>query len=610
MSDKRFRIFRWKAVGPLLLFLLLLVILWIIFADRIARHQAESNLSETLGTEVDIASLRIREADAAVDIGGLAIADPRDRMRNLFEAGTITVDLDPVPLTEKKIVIDQLRLSGLRFLTGRKTPARPANPNSPAGKLLSETQQWARDKFQFPKLALGRIDTVKSLVLNPEQLGTVKAAKSLLGTVDSTRDAFEQSLAALQLKPLVDSSTALATQLAKTDPKSLGLAGVKSTVTSVQKAIDRIKQAKGRLQALEQTAKSSLGELQKGLQDVNAARLKDYAFAKGLLQLPSFDAPDIGASLFGEQSTDYFQQALYYAKIAQRYVPPGLQPWNRPGPKRTRLAGTTVEFPKEKEYPRFLLRQGDIDLATGSAAQNTFKASFAGITSQPALLGRPATLVASGRLGGDSPISIDLSALSRHFGSSPKDSLQARVAGVSLPAIPFPGLPFSVNPGKSTLGFGFSLAGDRLAGAWEINSNQVSWKADSTRLQSASLVEGTIWRVISGLSELQVRAELGGTIDSPTLKVRSNLDDAIAARLRGLVGEELAKAEQKARAAVDQLVSQQVAALETKVNDLQSQALARLPVERTQLDGVQQQLETQLKRLAGSAAGGLKLPKL
>jgi uncharacterized protein (TIGR03545 family) len=610
MSPQRLRIFRWKAVGPLLLFLLLLVVLWIVFADRIAREQAESNLSETLGTEVDIASLRIRETDAAVDIGGLAIADPRDRMRNLFEAGTITVDLDPVPLTEKKIVIDEVRLSGLRFLTGRKTAARPADPNSPAGKLLSETRQWARDKFQFPKLALGRIDTVKSLVLHPEQLGTVKAAKTLLGTVDSTRTALEQGLAALQLKPLVDSSTALAGQLAKTDPKTLGLTGVKNSVTSVQKAIDRIKQAKGRLQTLEQTAKSSLGELQKGLQDVNAARLKDYSFAKGLLQLPSFDAPDIGASLFGEQSTDYFQQALYYAKIAQKYVPPGLQPWNRPGPKRTRLAGTTVEFPKEKEYPRFLLRQGDIDLATGSAAQNTFKASFAGITSQPALLGRPATLVASGRLGGDSPVSVDLSALSRHFGSSPKDSLQAHVAGVSLPAIPFPGLPFSVNPGKSTMGFGFSLAGDRLAGSWEISSNQVSWKADSTRLQSASLVESTVWRVISGLSELQVRAELGGTIDSPTIKVRSNLDEAIAARLRGLVGEQLAKAEQKARAAVDQLVDQQVAALQTKVNDLQSQALARLPVERTQLDGVQQQLETQLRRLAGSAAGGLKLPKL
>jgi uncharacterized protein (TIGR03546 family) len=96
MSETRFRVFRWKAVGPLLLFFVILVVLWIIFADRIVRGQAESNLSATLGTQVDIASLRIREADAAVDIGGLAIADPRDRMRNLVEAGAITIDLDPV----------------------------------------------------------------------------------------------------------------------------------------------------------------------------------------------------------------------------------------------------------------------------------------------------------------------------------------------------------------------------------------------------------------------------------------------------------------------------------------------------------------------------------
>jgi uncharacterized protein (TIGR03545 family) len=600
--SKRFKVFRWKAIGPLLLFLVLLVVLWIALADRIARQQAESNLSETLGTQVDIASLTIRESDAAVDIGGLAIADPRDPMKNLFEAGVITVDLDPIPLTEKKVVIDQVKLSGLRFLTGRRTPARPADPNSPAGKLLSETRAWAKEKFQFPKLALGRIDSVKSLVLNPEQLGTVKAARTFLGAADSTRDAFEKGLASLQLKQLVDSSTALAGQLAKTDPKTLGIVGVKNSVTSVRKSIDRIKQAKGQLETLAKSAQSSLGTLQQGLADVNAARLKDYAFARGLLQLPSFDAPDIGASLFGEQSTDYFQQGLYYAKIAQKYIPPGLQPWNRPGPKRTRMSGTTVEFPKEKEYPRFLLRQGDVDLATGSKDQNTFKASFANITSQPALLGRPATLAASGRIAGDSPISVDLSALSRHFGSSPKDSLQARVAGVNLPAIPFPGLPFSVNPGRSTLGLAFSMAGDQLSGSWDVYSNQVTWKADSARLQSASLVESTVWRVISGLRDLQVHAELSGTIASPSIKVRSNLDDAIAARLRGLVGEEVAKAEAKARAAVDKLVDQQVTALQARVSDL--------PVERSQLDGVQKQLETQLKRLAGSATGGLKLPKL
>ena len=610
MNAPRLRIFRWRAVGPLLLFGVLLVVLWVIFADAIARSQAESNLSTLLGTEVDIASLRIREADAAVDIGGLQIADPRNPTRNLVEAGTITFDLDPIPLTEKKIAIDGLRLSGLRFLTQRKTPARPAEPNSPAGSLLRETEQWAKDKFQFPKLALGRIDSAKSLVLKPGQLGSVKAAAAMVGVVDSTKTAFEQSLSQLQLKNLVDSSTALANRLGKSDPKQLGIAGVRDAVTSVQQTIDRLKQAKNQLAGLEQSAKASLGILNVGLADVEAARQRDYAFAKGLLDLPSFDAPDIGSSLFGQQSTDYFQQALYYAKIVQRYVPPGLQPWNRPGPKRTRRAGTTVEFPKLKEYPRFLLRRGDVDLATGSAAQNQFKASFTGITSQPELYGEPATLAGSGSLGGENPVRVELSAMSRHFGKSPKDTLAARVRDVSLPAIPLPGLPFVVNPGKSTVGFAFSLAGDRLAGAWDISSDQAAWSTDSAGMTSASLVENTVWRVVSGLSQLRVRAELGGTVDNPTLKVSSNLDDAIAARLRGLLGEELAKAEAKARAAVDAIVDQQIAALSGRVNDLQSEVTERLPLERGQLDGVQKQLEAQLKRLAGGAVGGIKLPKL
>ena len=49
---------------------------------------------------------------------------------------------------------------------------------------------------------------------------------------------------------------------------------------------------------------------------------------------------------------------------------------------------------------------------------------------------------------------------------------------------------------------------------------------------------------------------------------------------------------------------------QAKVGEFSSQALARLPLEKGQLDGVQDQLERQVKRLAGSAAGGLRLPKL
>ena len=604
----RFKLFRWRAIGPLLLGAVLLVGLWLLLADQVARYQAATSLEEALGSQVDLTGLRIREADAAVDLAGLAIADPRDPRRNLLEAAAITIDLDPVPLAEKKIVIDRLTLSGLQFLTTRATPARPADPNSPAARLLRGTEQWAREKFQFPMLALGRIDTVKNLVLHPDQLATVQAAQTLVGAVDSTRTAFESALQQLALEPLVDSGSALVSRLAKTDPKKLGLAEATTAVSDVKQALDRVKQAKARVVSLEQGARASFVLLQRGLADVDAARQRDYALAKSLLELPSFDGPNIGGALFGQQSAGYFQQALFYAKLIERYVPPGLQPWNRPGPVRARRAGTTVEFPKEQEYPRFLLRQGDIDVTAGEAG---LKLVLSGITSQPALYGRPALLSASGSLGGANPVRLTVSGLSRHFGASPIDSVVAEVTGVPLPAIAFPGLPFSVTPGRSTVRFAFSLgAGDRLTGTWEVDAPAASWQGDSTRLAAASLVESTVWRVVSGLTQLRIRAELGGTVGSPTLAVRSNLDDAISDRLRGLLGEELAKAEQKARAAVDQIVEGQVTSLKAKVTALESQALQQLPLQKSQLDDLQRQLDQQLKRFGSRAAGALPLPKL
>jgi uncharacterized protein (TIGR03545 family) len=610
MTGARFKLFRWRAIGPLLLFFLLLVVLWAVFADTVARRQAEATLSEMLGTQVDIGRLTIRETETAVQVDRLAIADPRDPRRNLLEAGSVVIDLDPVPLTEKKLVIDRLSLQGLEFLTARKTPARPADPNSPAARLLSQTGNWAREKFQLPSLVMGRLDSARSLALDPGQLGTIKAAETLAGRVDSTRQALEESLGQLEVQGLVDSSAALVAQLSALDPRKLGVAGVQRTVTSVRQSMDRLRRAESRLKDLEQSARGSLDVLRQGLQEVDAARQRDYALARSLLQLPGLDAPEVSAALFGAPSLSYFETALGYARILERYVPPGLQPWKRPGPTRTRRDGTTVEFPQLAEYPRFLLKQGDVDLTVGGPVPGTLRATAGGITSQPALVGVPATVGIAGALGAERQVGVQVAGMARHFGSDPKDSLAARLTGVSLPTIRFPNLPFGVNPGPSTLSASFSLAGDRLQGSWEVVSTRATWLADSARLKNASPVEEIIWRVLSGLTTLRVRAELGGSVEHPTLAIRSNLDEAIAGELRALVGAEVAKAERKARQAVDQLVAEQADAVQLRMAGLTAQVTERLPLERGQLDAAHQRLEAEVRRLTRGAAGGLTLPKL
>src|SRR5215204_7204969 len=125
----KFKGFRWKAIGPLLLFFTVLGLLVWIFAEPVARETTEEASTELLGTQVDLGKLDLLPRQASVELQALQIADPFVLTRNLLEADAIRLKLNPAALAEKKIIIENLSLSGMRFGTSRKRPAR-----HPSGK--------------------------------------------------------------------------------------------------------------------------------------------------------------------------------------------------------------------------------------------------------------------------------------------------------------------------------------------------------------------------------------------------------------------------------------------------------------------------------------------
>src|ERR687894_188837 len=257
----RIKIFRWKAIGPLLLLLAILTLLVIVFAEPIARDTTEEASTELLGTQVDVGKLDLFPREASVDLQALQIADPFALTRNLIEADEIRLKLNPAALANKKLVIENLSLTGRRFGTDRKTPARPVKGGGFAPKVLQALPQG--------------------------------------------------------------------------------------------------------VEQLERSTKQGVQLLGQGTQLLDQAREKDFAFAKSLLKLPTFNAPDIGSAFFGEGSIERFKQALYWAELAQQYMPPGLLPRPAPGPQRLRAAGHTIEGPREQDFPRFLLEQGSLDFTIG-----------------------------------------------------------------------------------------------------------------------------------------------------------------------------------------------------------------------------------------------------
>lgn len=605
------KIFRWKAIGPLLLLLVIIGVLVVLFAEPVARSTSEEVGTELLGTELDIGKLDLIPREASVRLERLQVADPFEPRRNLVEAAQIQVKLNPEALAEKKLVIENFALNGMRFGTTRDKPARPVKGGGFAPTTLRAVREWAK-QFDVPLLRLTPIDTVKQLVLNPTQLGSVQAAQSIAARTDSTRRALEQGFKAVDVEGTIDSARALATRLRGADPRKLGIDGTRQAIQSVKETLDRLSQTRKQIEGLQQQVGQGVKLLGSGVQQLDEARKKDYAFARSLLKLPSFSAPDIGNAFFGKVSIDRFQQALYWAELARHYMPPGLLPRENAGPKRLRMDGTNIMFPKEHDWPSFLLQVGKIDFTVDKSVgplEGAYKATIQGLTSEPALYGKPMLVSASRSAAGSAIAGIDVGALVDHVGATARDSVSARLRGVKPPAFDIPGLPFRLTPGVGAANLSFALRGEQLRGRWNIASDAVTWGLDSTGSGGNSL-EQIVWRVVSGLKSLNVTADVAGTVKAPRLSVSSNLDRAIASRLQAVIGEEVAKAEAMARAKVDSLVDQKVGPVKQRVAALQSEVTGRVASQQKGLDEVERQLKEQLARLSGGLVPGLKLPKL
>jgi uncharacterized protein (TIGR03545 family) len=607
---KRTAIFRWRGIIPLVVILALVGIGWVLFSDLLLEQTSEEAATELLGTEVDLDAFHLHELEPAIDLRGIQVADPFDSLRNLIEAAELTIELEPAALVERKIVIRRLSLRDVRVGTKRETPARHVSENGLAVGTIREVRQWAR-QFDVPLLQLTPIDTIRSIVLDPTQLTTVRQALALEAQADSVQSVLQQGFQGLDLEQTLDSAEALAKRLEGVRPLQLGIVGTKRAVDDIKRTIEQLNQAKQRVEALERTARSGVAVLDTGLRTLDAARQRDYAFARGLLKLPTFEAPEIGSALFGHVSIDRFQQALYWAELAREYMPPGLLPRPTPGPQRLRRSGTTVHFVSETTYPDFLLQRGDVSFTIGGegVASGRYAMAVENLTSAPALVGTPTTFSARRTDGGDGEMSFRVRGLIDHTGSTPHESVAINAARFPLPAFDLPGLPFRVDPKRGATDLTFEHVGDRVSGKWTVGSDQVAWLTDTASSAVPKQLLSLISGVITGLDQLDVTAEVGGTLTAPQLSVRSNLDRALAARLRTVAGEEVAKAEARARAAVDSAVREKTQPVIAQVAAVRAEADRRVAEATARLDAAKQKLEEELKSLTGGIIGLPKLPR-
>jgi uncharacterized protein (TIGR03545 family) len=611
------KLFRWKAVVPLVIVLVLLVIGWTLFADHLLRKAIQDGGTSVVGARVDLASARIHLLGGNVTLRGLQVTNPDAPMTNIVQLDEIVAQVALLPLLEKKVVIDTVAIRGVRFNTPRKTSGAIPHPSAPPSRASRSALAWAQS-INIPGLDLSALGKVTELTsISTDSLQSLREARILAARADSMKGAFERDLRAADPTPVADSAKALADRLRGQTARSLGVQGTRDALASVQRVLGQVRSTRDRVTSLKQRVDTGVVELRAGAGTLDRARQSDYAYAQRLVKIPSLSTPDISMALFGRMAVAKVKPVLYWLDLAEHYIPPGLRPQPNPGPKRARMSGITVAFPKERTWPTFLLRHADASLTLGGAgaAAGDYGAWIEGVTTQPAVYGGPLRFAAQRTAAAKGPRQLRVAGLIDRSKPAPHDSVDALVNGVAFPTADIDVAGARLEFPDNTVRFALDRRGEGLAGLLHITAPSVHWvrtSGDTAAAASAALgsklwVEGLVWRAVSSVNDLDLQIRFSGRPDAPALDVTSNIGAAVSSALTREVGAEVARVQARARAKVDSVVSQQVAAARAKVTQMESDVQARVAAQQQRLQEAQADLERKLGEL-GQVVPGVRLP--
>lgn len=537
---------RWTYIIPRFV---IVALLWMFTAwglDPLLRYSAVQSLQAITGARADISHFTTQLYPPRVVVRGVALASAKQPGLNLIEFDELEFHLAGDPLLRRRFVVQEGRLTGVRFSTRRSDDGQlerpPAEPDDSQPSWVAEQIRTLGDEWLTKLVEQGRQK------LDPNVLETWRTGTEIYDKWD-------------------DRFTSLADRGRLLEPRFQQLkiqfenARQGDTLQQIQQYVQVAEQAERLTREAEQIRRELSGvvpEVREDFVRLDQARRNDQEMIGHQLELLKPDSRRITESLIGEQLYVQLQQLLSWIQLARDYQQ---QLQEQTQPERGR--GRDIQYPLLHPTPDFhlqrLLVSGELTIEGETVP---FEAVVQDVTEDAPLLGRPCVvrlkadgsrpLIVQLTLDKTRPVAVTQLAASwsdpqgqlLHTGKPDSAMLSARLADIDWR-------------------MQVSLAQEQLQGRVQLTSrfqDAVFTTSDSLRPELAQAAGDAL----SSIHSVGATLHLGGTLTSPDMSLESDLGSQISDGMHLAFANQLQNAKARLADEVNSFAADQVSRLKTR----------------------------------------------
>jgi uncharacterized protein (TIGR03545 family) len=520
------RILRIWGAAVFIALTVLLISIWIVFADFWVKRSIEISVGTALNTSLDIDHVHLSLRPLRIELNNLQVADRAVENQNRYEVDSVLFDIDANELLRHKVIINSIYIKNLRLHTERS-------------QLSGSEKVRSRKRLNLPTINIPDVKEIiesegikspeKARILSAEMREDFKQLKNDLSNLPEQSDLEQQRRKVEKLIEQIKKG-GITTILTRSNE-------INDLSKSINTNINEINKVYTETNALITKIKQNKEILQNQIhEDISQVKNK-YGDAENVVV-------SISSMIFSDKVHSQFTQALFwYQKFepflnrAVKRLKNGLKLIDKKGEH-----GSYIHYREKDPKPDFYIKSVSLSMYH---SLGYLTGQLLDLTSDQSISMRPTTLKFSGKDLEAAELVELTGVFNRISFESIADTFAIKISGLSIRDLRSQlseDLSIILTNADADIDGNITHNGEKLSGSIDVRFLNAHWNVKGV---NGSKIIFELQSMLEQISSFQLKINISGNIDSTRIKITSDLDSVLGEIVRERINTTLVRFEKE-----------------------------------------------------------------